>query len=320
MMRIDQDVQLEQGLAMSDEGCVVAIGNFDGVHRGHQALLSEVCVQRERLGLGAQAAVALTFEPHPASYFRPHDSPRRLVSPAHKAALLGEYGVAHVISLRFDQALSELSPERFVERVLARLVRARHVVVGQDFRFGQGRAGDAQALMRLCGEHQIGVSVVEALRHDQAPISSTRVRQRLEAGDLEEARALLGRPFGVRGHVVHGDARGRTMGYPTANVHAELELFLPDGIYATRLRVADQKARPACSYLGARPTFGPGPRTFETFVLDVGPDEPFDLYDAPVLVEFVSRLREDRAYPDAQALMAQMALDVAAARAALGLG
>ena len=298
------------------EGCVVAIGNFDGVHLGHQSLLDEVKRAARALGMPRACAAALTFDPHPASYFRPEAQPLRLTTDAHKAQLLEQYGIEALVVLRFDAQLAGLSPEGFVDQVLVQMLGARHVVVGVDFRFGHKRAGDVSVLSSLCQERGIGLSALEALELGGAPVSSTRVRALVRDGDMEGARALLGRCFEVRGEVVHGDARGRTMGYPTANVSLEAELFIPDGIYATRMRVLESGSpwRAACSYIGKRPTFGPGPRTFETFVLDVAQGERLDLYESKVEVEFLSRIRPDHAFEDAQALVEQMDKDVARAR------
>lgn len=296
------------------EGCVVAIGNFDGVHLGHQSLLDEV--KRVAQGAPGARAAALTFDPHPTSYFRPEAKKLRLTTEAHKAQLLYAHGIEALVVLRFDAQLAGLSPEQFVDQVLVEMLGARHVVVGVDFRFGHKRAGDVSVLARLCQERGMGLSALEAVEREGAPVSSTRVRALVREGDLEGARALLGRCFDVRGEVVHGDARGRTMGYPTANVSVEAELFLPDGIYATRMRVLDGGGawRAACSYIGQRPTFGPGPRTFETFVLDVADGERLDLYESKVEVEFLSRIRPDHAFESTEALVAQMDKDVAQAR------
>lgn len=296
-------------------GSVVAIGNFDGVHRGHVTLLA----QARALALARDAAlVVLSFRPHPSEYFRPGAPFVRLMSLEQQALQLEQYGVDALVALRFDEVLSKLSPEEFFAQVLVQMLQVQGVVVGQDFRFGHKRSGDVATLEAMCQAHGAGFFAQPAVLDGELAISSSRVREALERGELEEANRLLGRGLALRGEVIHGDARGRTMGYPTANVDVGREIFLPDGIYATRLRrlaEGDEAGwRLACSYLGARPTFGPGPRTFETFVLDVAPGEALDLYGEQVEVEFVSRIREDRAYEDVSALMAQMDKDIEQAR------
>ncbi len=293
------------------QGSVVAIGNFDGVHRGHQALLSR-CVSEAR-ALGAQA-VALTFAPHPVRFFRPDAEPFLLSTPAQKAALLARCGVDAVVTLPFDEALAALSPQQFVTQVLCEGLHARHVLVGEGFRFGHRRAGTTQVLRALCEARGVGLTALDAQREGVEAISSSRVREHVRAGELEQAAALLGRPHQVSGQVIHGDARGRVLGFPTANVSSDNELLGPDGIYVTTLDVAPYGPLPACSYLGARPTFGQGPRTFETFVLKA-PEDELDLYDAQVTVSFLRRLRGDMAFESADALVAQMTRDVEAARA-----
>lgn len=299
---------------MQREPRVVAIGNFDGVHRGHQLLLRAVVEQAA--GRGAQAT-ALTFWPHPTRYFKPDAPAFELSKPQQKARWIAQQGIQTCVSLPFDESLARLTPEAFVEEILVDGLHAVHVIVGEDFHFGHKRAGNAQTLRDLCAARGIGVTVFEPVERGGV-ISSTRIRQMVRQAQLERAQALLGRPFEVCGHVVHGDARGRMLGFPTANVDVGTVVMPEAGIYAATLQHTPGGDRlDACSYIGKRPTYGQGPATFETFVLDVDPEQGLDLYGKTVSIELLQRIRPDAAFDSSEALIQQMHKDIARTREVL---
>ena len=290
---------------------VVCIGKFDGVHRGHQVLFEQV---RHRAQARHAAPLALTFDPHPQRFLAPDHSPLLLTSTPQKIRLIEAQGL-EVLVLRFDQALANLEPELFAQDILWDLARAEQVIVGPSFRFGRQRTGNVATLQRLAQELSFEVEVLSlAVEHDGEPVSSTRARHALTDGRLQEVEALLGRRWHVEGTVMHGDARGRRLGFPTANVAVAPGLLLPpDGIWAARLWRADHPAPlPAAAYLGSRPTFEGQDRRLEAFVLDH--PGPLDLYGERVELEFCGHVRHDQHFEDAAALQAQMAQDVARAR------
>lgn len=287
----------------------LAIGVFDGVHRGHQEL-----IRRLRLLAAAQGglAVAASFDPLPIHVLAPGAPPSALSDAAERAERLEAAGADAVVLFRSDPAFFALSAKEFVERVRS-AGEVRRIVVGPDFRFGRDREGDVSLLASLAGEHRIDVEVVPPVEMGGAVISSTRIRNLLVAGDVRGAAELLGRLYGVRGKIVHGDKRGRALGYPTINVATPPERLLPrDGIYATWASVGGVR-RPAATSLGVRPTFGAGERVLESFILDL----TADLYGEAVEMTFVERLRDELRFETAEALVAQIAEDVEATRRAL---
>jgi riboflavin kinase/FMN adenylyltransferase len=308
-------------------GRAVVIGNFDGVHRGHQTVLARAAArveERARVAPRPELTV-LTFEPHPAAVLGA-SAPPRLTRLARKVELLGRHGVELVVAQRFDARFAGLSPEAFVEEILVRSLQAREVTVGWDFRFGARRAGDLELLRALGGVHGFSVEVQAAVADERGPMSSTRVRDALARGDLAEARAVLGRPHAIEGVVVSGDKRGRTIGFPTANV-GEVEEALPAfGVYAV-LADAGEGSRGAgasteCAALargvanvGLRPTVsgGGGHPSIEVHLFDL-PEERRDLYGDSLRVHFLERIREERRFPGLDALKAQIAEDAAKAR------
>jgi riboflavin kinase/FMN adenylyltransferase len=292
---------------------VVAIGNFDGVHRGHRALIELARAQAQELG--APLGV-VTFEPHPREVLAPHQAPPRLTPFRVKVRLLAELGVDHLFALAFNEHLMRKSPERFVHDVLAGGLGVRHAVVGFDFRFGHKRAGDADALIRLGEEYGFGVTRIEPVAWRGAVCSSSRIRAAVSDGDVALARDLLGNPFLVEGRVVAGERRGRELGYPTANVRpGKRGLWPADGIYAVRAAwVADGPLwHDAVASVGVRPTFGGGERLLEIHVFD----RDLDLYGRRVCCAFVERLRAEERFATVEALRRQMDRDSATARAAL---
>lgn len=290
------------------ERSVVAIGNFDGVHLGHQAVFAQATSRAEAIDA---TPVALTFEPHPVRYFRPDVPSFRLTTFAQRAELIGAHGL-DVAALPFDGQMADLSPRAFVDEILIDGLAARVVIVGANFRFGRDRAGDIDVLRELASSRDLEVIIAEVVTRDGAPISSTRVREHLRAAELDEVTALLGRPHRIRGPIIHGDARGRTLGYPTANIDVDEDLLLPpDGIYAARLHLAGEDPLDTAAYLGWRPTFDSERRQLEAYVLEP-PRDDFDLYAEIVELELFDFVRPDRDFDDPDELVAQIERDVAA--------
>lgn len=293
----------------------MAIGNFDGVHRGHQAVLAQVMQRAARDGV---SSAVLTFEPHPVQYFRPDAPPFRLTTLEQKARLIEELSVDGVVAVRFDASIAKLSPEEFVQGILHKALNASTVFVGADFRFGRNRAGDVETLRTLGGERGIGVVVVDPVREeDGTVISSTRIRTAVREGRLEDANTLLGRPYTLVGRVVHGAGKGTGFGFPTANLRSANPLLPPDGIYASRLHHAGVGALDAATYIGTRPTIGDElERAIEAYCLSA-PDE-FEIYGDEVELELIARVRDDRRFDSVDELIAQIGRDVEHVREILG--
>jgi riboflavin kinase / FMN adenylyltransferase len=286
----------------------VTVGNFDGVHRGHQALVS-AAVARAR-ETGRQAAV-LTFDPHPARVLHPGRAPAALTTLAQKEEILGDLGVDLLAVLPFDASVAGLSPEAFARTVLHETLGARDVVVGESFRFGHRREGDARGLLALGQRLGFSVHALPAVLERGSPVSSSRVRDELARGDVRAAWSLLGRPYFVDAAVVRGDGRGRAIGVPTANLEPENEILPARGVYAARCRIPGGRWQAAVVNLGHRPTFGGGPVTLEAHLVDF----EGDLYGARVRLEFHERLRGEQRFHGASALVARIRQDVAEARA-----
>jgi riboflavin kinase / FMN adenylyltransferase len=288
----------------------VAVGNFDGVHRGHQALVA-AAVARSRATGGA--AVVLTFDPHPARVLRPQEAPAALTTLAQKEELVAALGIDRLVVVEFDTRLAALSPEAFAREVLQQALGARHVVVGESFRFGRGREGDPRRLEALGASLGFAVEVVPPLLEGGRAISSSRVREALESGDVGEARTLLGRDYFVDGEVVRGDGRGRTIGVPTANLAPEEQILPANGVYAARCRTGAGAWHAAAVNVGERPTFGGGRVRLEAHLLDF----EGDLYGARLRMAFHERLRGEQRFDGKDALVAQIRRDIEAVRARL---
>jgi riboflavin kinase/FMN adenylyltransferase len=292
----------------------VAIGNFDGVHRGHRALLDTAIARAKEHG---GTALALTFDPHPAQVLAPHLAPPALTSRARKVELMAAAGLAGTIVEPFTPALAALPAERFVEEILIAALGVRHVVVGWDFTYGQGRGGTTASLQAHGARAGFGVDVLEKITVDGEVASSTRIRGYLRGGDLAAARRLLGRDYDLDGTVVKGAQRGRDLGFPTANLATDIAPPLGAGIYAGWLEGgALGGRRPAAISLGTNPTFATDGRlTLEAYVLDWSGD----LYDQRLRCTFVARLRDHVKFDGVDALVARIHQDVADTRTALGL-
>lgn len=287
---------------------VVTIGNFDGVHLGHQAIFEQV---HRRAREHDSTSVALTFRPHPVRFFRPDTPPFRLTTERQKLDLLDEYGLDATVVVDFDEALAGLSPAEFVDEVLCDGLDARSVVVGQEFAFGKGRAGTTDDLERLCAERDIDAHIVPHVEFDGEPVSSTRVRKALAGADMQLAMRLLGRPYRIYGRVVRGDQRGRQLGFPTANIATDNPLLPPHGVYATTLHVDELPALHSITNVGTRPTFDGDAVTVETFILERDPDDDrLDLYGEDVQLDFWRHIRPEKEFDSADDLIAQIERDV----------
>jgi riboflavin kinase/FMN adenylyltransferase len=291
-------------------GGAVAIGNFDGVHRGHQAVIGAAVDWARDHG---RSALVLTFDPHPSRLFRPDAPPFALSTLDQRMGWCAALGVAGAMVVPFTRALAALSAEAFVADWLVARLAPAHVVTGHDFSFGQGRSGNPARLAELGRVHGFTTRAVAPVTDSGAVVSSTRIRQALEAGRTDEASRLLTRPFTIRGAVVHGDKRGRTIGVPTANMELGAYLRPRFGVYASRVILPDGTVRKAVSNLGVRPMFTPPKLLLETWILDWDGD----LYGQRIDVELVAFLRDEMRLDGLDALKAQIARDAEAARVAL---
>jgi len=286
----------------------LTIGNFDGVHLGHQAMLAELKRAAGRLDM---PACVLTFEPHPREFFAPDKAPTRLTSLREKLELLAQYGVERVHVCRFNYSFAQTAPEDFIERIIARGLGARWLLVGDDFRFGARRGGDFAMLKQKALRHGFEVAALASVMLDGERVSSTAVRQALAGGDLARAQRLLGRTYSISGRVTRGDGLGRKLGFPTANVQMKHNRPPLTGIFAVRLHGAAREPLRGVASLGVRPTvkLGGAP-VLEVHALDFDGD----LYRNHVRVEFLHRFRDEERYADLATLTRQIALDVENAR------
>lgn len=279
----------------------VAIGVFDGVHRGHQAVLRRLT---ERAGAMGGRSIALTFDPHPLEFLDPSRAPRLLTSIGQRASVMEACGVEILGVLPFQQ-IRDLDPALFAVEILSLRLHARWVTVGENFRFGRDRQGDAGLLLEVGEREGFGVDVVSMVGGESEAISSTRIRALLDGGDVEGAAELLGRRFELQGPVVHGDARGASIGFPTANLHVPERMAVPaNGVYAAHATVRGVAHR-AVVNIGVRPTFGSNVRTVEAHLIDFDGD----IYGEEVSIAFVARLREERRFESLDALVQQISRD-----------
>lgn len=282
----------------------LAIGNFDGVHLGHQAVLRRLTATAAQNNLVSNV---LTFEPHPREFFAPDNAPARLTAMREKLEMFAALGIQNTYVCPFDAAFAAMSAETFMQRILQQALNVQTLLVGEDFRFGAKRAGGIADLK------QAGIDVIAlpAIMVDGLRVSSTAVRQALANGDLQSAQALLGRPYGISGHVVHGDKLGRQLGYPTANIQMQHDNPPLTGIYAVKLCNLPGGDLPGVASLGVRPTMKQdGKPTLEVHVFDFDRD----IYGAHVQVQFLQKIRDEAKFPDLETLKRQIALDEQAAR------
>lgn len=290
---------------------VLALGNFDGLHRGHRAVIGET--QRLAASLGRPAGL-LSFEPHPRSFFRPDVPLFRLTPPTIKAALACALGLQGLVELPFNHALAGTSAHDFIADILVNSLGVGGIVIGHDFHFGKGREGSPQMIAEMGERLGVPVSVVPALKQGEEPVSSSQIRVCLEAGDVTAAARLLGYRWLVRGEVVHGDKRGRLLGFPTANMVLGADCGLKHGIYAVKIAI-DGVVRDGVASFGRRPTFDDGAPRLETFIFDFSAD----IYGKQADVELCSFLRGEAKFDTVDALIEQMQCDSAEARSRLAL-
>jgi riboflavin kinase / FMN adenylyltransferase len=301
--------RLDGGSAVPERlrGGIVALGNFDGFHRGHQAVVGRAV---ERARAEGRPVLVATFDPHPVRFFKPDVPPFRLTSLNQRERLFGEAGADAMLVFRFDAALAALTAEQFVAERLVGLIGAAGAVTGEDFTFGKGRGGTIAVLERLGGEHGFSVDAVAPVADGGEPVSSSRIREALQAGDCETAAALLTRPFAIEGVVEPGDRRGREIGYPTANMQLGTYLRPRFGIYAVRGRLPGGKVLNGAANLGIRPTFEPPRELLEPYFFDYDGD----LYGQRIEVGLISFIRPEERFETIDALKARMAVDCEEAR------
>ena len=292
-------------------GCVATIGNFDGVHRGHAAVITDTA---ERARAHEVPALAITFEPQPREHFAPTSAPARLTRLREKLAAMRALPVERVLVLRFDARLAALEPARFVEELLVDSLGVREVVVGDDFRFGRAGQGDFALLVAEGRRHGFAVARQGTFALDGERVSSSRIRAALESGDLVLAGALLGRPYTLCGRVVRGDRIGRSIGFATANVSLGRRACAVSGVFAAHVRGVGDGVRDAMVNVGNRPTVSGRETRLEVHLFGV----ERELYGAHLEVELVARLRDEQRFESLDALKAQLARDAAGARRALG--
>ncbi len=295
-------------------GCVATIGTFDGVHLGHRAVFQRLADLGRGLGL---ATTVITFEPQPMEFFAPERAPARLTRLGEKLHALCHCGIDQVVLLEFGPRMAAMGACAFVRELLVDGLRVRHLLVGDDFRFGHGREGDFALLEAMGQEHGFVVDDFDTVFHGGERVSSTRIRDALARGDLGLARHLLGRPYRICGRIGHGDKRGRTIGYPTANINLHRRVSPLRGVYAVMVDGVADRLWPGVANIGTRPTVAGDLRhLLEVHLFDfVG-----DLYGRHAQVEFRLKLRDERRFDSFPDLKAQIDLDAAAARAYLGVG
>jgi riboflavin kinase/FMN adenylyltransferase len=288
---------------------IVTVGNFDGIHTGQRRILDLVIARARQTGLGS---AVVTFEPHPLSILRPGEAPPMLTTPEQKESLLAESGIDELVLVRFTPGFSRFPARRFVHDFLVGRLAAREIYVGTSFAFGRDREGDLSLLQVMGDSFGFAAHGCEEVSLGDAPVSSTRIRRAVAAGDVDAVSAMLGRPYALTGIVVRGDGRGRGLGWPTANLEVDNDLLPADGVYVTRLRIpAVDEDLPSVTNVGTRPTvYAEHPRLVECHVLDFDRD----IYGERVELELLRRLRGERKFPSVEVLRQQIGQDVEAAR------
>jgi len=294
-------------IASAPKRAVVTIGNFDGVHIGHQALLKKVVEKAREL---KTASLAIIFEPQPFEFFAPGASAPRLTRWREKFCLLAEQGINAVLVIRFNQSFANLTAEQFVQTILKNALQAKQIIVGDDFQFGRGREGDFNYL-KTAGQH-LGISVenMPAIFFQDERVSSTRVRKALADSNHTLVEQLLGRAYAMKGRVVYGDQRGRQMGFPTANIYLHRAVTPVQGVYVVRMHGVTDKALPGVANVGTRPTMDGTRSLLEVHLFDFAQE----IYGRHVTVEFCEKLREEKRYPNLDLLIEQIEKDAKAAR------
>ncbi len=288
---------------------VLTLGNFDGVHLGHQAIFKKVVTRAREIG---GTSIAFTFEPHPLKVIAPERSPRLLNTFHGKMKLLAAAGLEVVICANFTRTFADQNPEDFAREVLHEKIGVREVYVGYDYAFGKGREGSIESLKRMGNAYGFAVSVIEAVQVDGLIVSSSVIRDLVAAGKVAEAARMLGRYYAIDGEVVHGAQRGQKLGFPTANLNTANELVPGHGVYAVRA-VVEGRLQNGVASIGIRPTFDSGPASVEVYLFDF----QGDLYGKQMEVSFIKQLRGEERFADAESLMRQIRRDVETAKRVL---
>ncbi|WP_284451823.1 bifunctional riboflavin kinase/FAD synthetase [Methylophaga thalassica] len=294
-------------LPASPQGCVATIGNFDGVHLGHQAVLTQLAMKGDTLKL---PAVVITFEPQPFEYFVPEKAPARLTRFREKVEALRCYSIQQLCVLRFNQQLAEMSAELFIQKLLVEGLNVKYLVVGDDFRFGCERKGDFALLQQAGRQYGFQVVNMHTFAIDQDRVSSTRIRNALSSGDLLLAEKLLGRPYRMSGRVAHGDKRGRKMGFPTANIHLHRHKIPLTGVFAVQLFGIDEEPVNGVANIGIRPTIGGNKALLEVHLFDF----KREIYGEHVQVFFLHKIRDEQRFDSLDQLISQIHKDADRAR------
>lgn len=305
------DLSIPSGIPRDGRGAVVTVGSFDGVHLGHRAVLDRL---RRRADATGGRAILLTFEPHPLRVIRPGSAPAILTTVREKAEILAQCGLDFAVFLRFSRELAEYSPRRFVEEILLDRLGTTELVIGHNHAFGRNRTGDSATLQEIGGELGFSVDLLPPVKSGETAISSTGIRQAVANGELEVARAGLGRPYSFLGTVVRGEGRGSALGFPTANLRTDTggKLLPPSGVYAVRGNLRSG-VHPGALHIGPRPTFPGSPPSIELYLIDF----EGDLYGEEVRVDLIRHLRGIERFDTAEDLVRQMGRDVALAREVL---
>jgi len=294
-------------LSLSPTACVATIGNFDGVHLGHQAVLTQLAMKGDTLGL---PAVVITFEPQANEFFSPDKAPARLSRFREKIDTLRSYSIQQCCVLRFNKKLAQMSAEQFIQQLIVDGLNIKYLVVGDDFKFGQDRLGDFAMLQKAGAEHGFQVVNMHTFSVDNIRVSSTRIRQALKAGDIMQAEKLLGRPYRMSGRVAHGDKRGRTMGFPTANIHLHRCKVPLSGVYAVQLFGVEGEPIQGVANVGVRPTVGADKALLEVHLFDFDRE----IYGEHVQVHFLHKLRDEQKFDGLDELMMQIKQDCVQAK------
>ncbi|MGZ8442078.1 MAG: bifunctional riboflavin kinase/FAD synthetase [Candidatus Binatia bacterium] len=297
--------------ALAFEGSSVTLGNFDGIHLGHQELIKNTVDDARRLGV---CSAVLTFEPHPLRVLAPDRAPKMLLTHKDKMQLLQALGVDCVVIQQFDRAFAAIPAQEFVRKYLRERLHARKVWVGKDLRFGKGRGGDIENLRAWGAQLEYAVGIVEPVMVAGERVSSSRIRELIVAGAVAAVQPMLARYYFISGKVVPGHRRGRELGFPTANIVSRAEIVPRDGIYATLFHLGE-KVLPSVTSVGLNPTFGAGPRTVESYILHFDRD----IYGESVQVSFVARLRDELNFASVTSLIEQIQVDIADAEKILAV-
>lgn len=289
-------------LSSSPAGCVATIGNFDGVHLGHQAVLTQLAMKGDTLAL---PAIVITFEPQANEFFAPDKAPARLSRFREKVESLRSYSIQQLCVLRFDKKLAQMTADDFIQKLIVDGLNIKYLVVGDDFKFGKDRQGDFAMLQKAGVEYCFQVVNMHTFSIENSRVSSTRIRQALKAGDLMQAEKLLGRPYRMSGRVAHGDKRGRTMGFPTANIHLHRRKVPLNGVYAVQLFGVEGEPIKGVANVGIRPTVGADKALLEVHLFDF----ERDIYGEHVQVHFLHKIRDEQKFVDLDALIKQIKLD-----------